>query len=221
FKGELPTAPDLQLKDNIEAYFDRKFFTLNTGHAVAAYLGYLTGYTYIWEAMADWKVMQIVKGSMWESSRALIAEYPNEFNEDEQKEYISNLLARFDNKALNDTIYRVGRDVPRKLSRNDRLIGALLLEAKHGIQSPCTILGTAAAMLFRATDEHGRLFPEDKRFVDEIYPKGVDYVLQNVSKLEPSNAAEKRIMESIKRTHKHLIQNPTNSFLYEELAKSY
>jgi mannitol-1-phosphate 5-dehydrogenase len=77
FKGEIPRSPDLQVKENIEAYFDRKFFSLNTGHAVAAYIGYLTGYTYIWEAMGDPKVMEVVQGAMWESGRVLIAEYPN------------------------------------------------------------------------------------------------------------------------------------------------
>ena len=220
FKGRIPRLPDLQVKENMEAYFDRKFFTLNTGHAVTAYIGYLTGFTYIWEALGDPKVREIAEGSMWESGQALIAEYPKEFNMKNQKEYISSLVARFNNKILNDTIYRVGRDVPRKLSRNDRLIGAMLLEAKHKVSSPYTTLGTAAAMLFRATDENGKLFPEDKRFVDEVYSKGVDYVLQNLSKLDPSVPEERAMMDNIKRAQQFLVQNPANCFLYSTLPQT-
>jgi len=214
FKGRIPTSPILQAKENIQAYFDRKFFTLNTGHAVAAYVGYLTGFTYIWEAMGDQKVRRIVENSMRESDRALIAEYPGEFSEKDQKEYIEGLLTRFSNKALNDTIYRVGRDLLRKLSRNDRLIGAMLLEARHRVSSPYTTLGTAAAMLFRATDENGQLFPEDKRFVEEIYPKGLEHVLQNVCRLDPDTAEERTVMKNVKKTYEFLSQNPANSFLY-------
>ncbi len=214
FKGRIPTSPDLQAEENIEAYFDRKFFTLNTCHAVTAYVGYLTGFTYIWEAMGDPKIKRIVENSMWESGQALIAEYPSEFDERNQKEYIASLIGRFRNRALNDTIYRVGRDLPRKLARNDRLIGALLLESKHRIPSPYTILGTAAAMLFRATDGTGKLFPEDKRFVEEMYSKGVDHVLQTVSKLDSNNVDERLIADGIKKTHQFLSLNPANSFLY-------
>lgn len=39
FKGALPTIPGMELTDNLMAFVERKLFTLNTGHAITAYLG--------------------------------------------------------------------------------------------------------------------------------------------------------------------------------------
>lgn len=41
WKGELPEIPGLTFVDDLLAYLERKLFTLNSGHAICAYLGYL------------------------------------------------------------------------------------------------------------------------------------------------------------------------------------
>ncbi len=41
FLGEIPNVDGIILKDNLPAYVERKLFTLNTGHATTAYLGFL------------------------------------------------------------------------------------------------------------------------------------------------------------------------------------
>lgn len=38
FKGALPNIPGMELTDNLMAFVERKLFTLNTGHAITAYL---------------------------------------------------------------------------------------------------------------------------------------------------------------------------------------
>lgn len=210
FREEVPTVRNLIATDNLGAYFDRKFFTLNTGHAITAYLGHLTGLRTIWEAIRDGHIRKAVEGAMWESGQALIKEYPHEFNKVNHKEYIANLIERFSNSVLNDTVYRVGRDLPRKLSRNDRLIGVLLMDTKYGIDAPNTTLGVAAAMLFREKDEIGRLFKEDQRFVEELYPRGIDYVLKEVCGLNPNITQEKRLIDNIRETYESLSKNPQN-----------
>jgi mannitol-1-phosphate 5-dehydrogenase len=208
FKGKIPAVEGLIATENLRAYFDRKFFTLNMGHAITAYLGYLAGLSTISKAISDGRIKNIVEGAMWESGQALIEEYPQEFNEVGHKEYIASLIRRFGNPVLRDTVYRVGRDLPRKLSRNDRLIGALLMDAKHGIEAPNIALGVAAAMLFRGKDENGELFEEDRRFAVELYPRGIDYVLREVCGLNPDSAQEKRVMDNIRMTYKSLLKNP-------------
>lgn len=210
FKGKIPKVKSLIPTEDLGAYFDRKFFTLNMGHAVTAYLGYLAGIGTIWEAIGNKYIKKAVEAAMQESGQALIREYPKEFGESNHQEYIAGLLQRFGNPALGDTVFRVGRDMSRKLSRNDRLIGALLLDTKYNINAPNIILGIAAAMLFRATDEKGELSSEDKHFINESYSKGVDYVLTKICELNVSNPKEKQLIDEIKRVHDSLAKNPKN-----------
>jgi mannitol-1-phosphate 5-dehydrogenase len=210
FKGTIPEVKSLIPTEDLGAYFDRKFFTLNMGHAVTAYLGYLSGISTIWEAIDNIPIRKIVESAMQESGQALIKEYSKEFGESNHQEYITGLIRRFGNPALGDTVFRVGRDVPRKLSRNDRLIGALLLDMKYNINAPSIVLGVAAAMLFRAKDEKGELSNEDKHFLDESYSKGVFYVLTNICQLNVNNPKEDQLITEIKRVHDSLVKNPKN-----------
>ena len=61
FKGEIPAIEGMHLAENSMAYIERKLFTLNTGHAITAYLGYLKGYKTVDESIADAKIYEIVK----------------------------------------------------------------------------------------------------------------------------------------------------------------
>jgi len=212
FKCGVPKVEGIIPKENIAAYIDQKLFVHNMGHAVAAYLGYVTNpnMKYIWEAINVTPIREAVEKAMWESGEALIREYPSEFNRENMKEYIEDLIQRFNNKALGDTIYRVGRDLPRKLSRNDRLIGALLLDAKHSIPFHYTSLGTAAALLFRGKDENGKLYPTDEFFVKEIYPNGIDFILEKICGLNP--VEEKNIIDVIKEKYELIIKDPEKWF---------
>jgi len=206
FKGEIPKVESLIYTENLHAYFDRKFFTLNMGHALTAYLGYLAGLSTIFDSINNAYIKKTVYAAMMESGRALIKEYPREFTEDTHTDYISNLIQRFSNPELYDTIFRVGRDITRKLSRNDRLIAPLILGIKHGLLAPNIILGVAAGMLFRAKDETGELFNKDQHFVEEIYPLGVDYVLREVCGLNPSYPKEAQLIDNIKKAHEFLLK---------------
>jgi len=212
FKRGIPKVEGIIAKDNIVAYVDWKLFVHNMGHAVTAYLGYITdpNMKYIWEAISNPHILKAVKRAMWESGEALIREYSSEFNRDDMKEYIDDLIRRFNNKALGDTIYRVGRDLPRKLSRNDRLIGAILLDAKHSISFTYTSLGVAAAFLFRGRDEDGKLYPADEIFVREIYPKGINYILSEVCGLD--FLKEENIVSEIKKMYNIIIESPKDWF---------
>jgi len=201
FKNPIPDVPGLDPKQNMAAYVDRKAFIHNCGHAAAAYLGYLTEprWVYLWEAMADDRVQEGARRAMWESARSLIRRYPDEFDEANQRDHIEDLLSRFANQALGDTIYRVGRDLPRKLSREDRMIGALLMDAAEGVPAPYTTLATATGFLFRATDEHGELFRADARFAEQFGAKGIEWALANVCGLGPDGPTDAAIAQEIRR----------------------
>jgi mannitol-1-phosphate 5-dehydrogenase len=206
FRNPIPDVPGLDPKQNMAAYVDRKAFIHNCGHAACAYLGHLANPTwrYIWQAIGDKRVQEITRSAMRESARALNHRYPDEFTEANQHEHIEDLLSRFANEALGDTIYRVGRDLPRKLSRGDRMIGALLMDAAEGVPAPFTTIATAAGFLFRATDDYGKMFPADRRFADDLGARGVDWALAEVCGLRPDDPTDAAIAESIREAFSRL-----------------
>ena len=48
FVGGAPHIEGMNLADNLLAYIERKLFTLNSGHAICAYLGAAAGYAVFW-----------------------------------------------------------------------------------------------------------------------------------------------------------------------------
>ena len=201
FVNELPEIKGLVLKSNFKAYMDRKLFIHNLGHATAAYFGFLKNKIAIWECMADESIRAETKKVMQEAGDALIKTYPSEFNEKNIEEHIEDLLKRFANKSLGDTVFRVGRDLKRKLSYDDRCIGALRLIKKHGGNPDAICNVIAAAFHFNAKDESGNMFPTDEEFQKELKEKGIKQML-----LEVCGIDEKEYPEEIK-----LITNYYNS----------
>ncbi|MFC1562618.1 mannitol-1-phosphate 5-dehydrogenase [candidate division KSB1 bacterium] len=207
FKGEIPDVKGFDLKENMKAYVDRKLFIHNLGHSTVAYLGYVlnSDLKYIWEAVAVPEIEQTARAAMWESGYALIKEYPLDFNENNQKEHIEDLLKRFKNRFLNDTIYRVGRDITRKLEPEDRLVGAIKLDRKHGVNYDNTAKAIASAVLFRAKDESGKLFHKDEIFVKNIYSEGIEKVLTDVCKF--NKVSDSEIIEKINLFHEQILES--------------
>jgi mannitol-1-phosphate 5-dehydrogenase len=119
---------------------------------------------------------------MLQSSEILMALYPGEFTFSQLEAHINDLLERFQNKALGDTIFRVGCDLYRKLSPEDRLAGPVHAARSLGKPHYKILKVIEAAISFRATDENGNFFPSDEKFFMEA-EKGLEYLLKNVCKL--------------------------------------
>ena len=144
FKGEIPEINGMNLADNLMAYIERKLFTLNTGHAITAYLGYLKGYQTIDASIADEEIYTVVKSAMQESGMGLIAKYG--FEKDAHTAYIDKIIARFCNAYLKDDVARVGREPLRKLSQTDRLVKPMMTAISYGFAVENLMIGIAAAM---------------------------------------------------------------------------
>ncbi len=146
FKGEIPDIKNMVPFAPFDFFIRRKLFLHNMSHAMTAYFGALRGYTYIWEAIKDPDVRALVVAALEESSRALNLEYgvPME----ELTAFSENLVYRFENKLLGDTIERVGKDTKRKLSVNDRFVGTATLCEKHGVRANHVLAGIAAGLHF-------------------------------------------------------------------------
>lgn len=197
FRNPIPDIPGIAPKENMAAYVDRKLFIHNLGHAAAAYAGFAEdpSRTLIWQVLELPNVATHVRSAMQESAQALMKEYPGEFTEKALADHIDDLIMRFRNKALGDTVFRVGRDLKRKLGKDDRLIGALLLAVKHNIDCPATIKTVHDAMRFRAKDERGEFFPADKVIIENEFPKGIRSVLMSMSGLSEADKNEKRVLD--------------------------
>ena len=147
FKGEIPTdVKNLYPYEPFNMFIQRKLFMHNMSHATCAYLGYLRNYEYIYEAVNDFDIKYVAFKALTQSALAVAKE--NGVEIEPLIMHAENLLYRFTNKALADTVERVGKDTIRKLSSNDRLIGALNLAEKHGVGCEFICLGVAAAMAF-------------------------------------------------------------------------
>lgn len=146
FVMPLPSIPGMQAVENLEAYVERKIFTLNTGHAIAAYLGYRKGYITIREALLDENIYGIVKGAMEEAGKYLVHQF--NFSPTEHEKYIEKTLGRFLNPNLRDEVVRVARQPIRKLGPKDRLVFPARKTLELGVQ-PCNLAkGIAAALKF-------------------------------------------------------------------------
>ena len=66
---------------------------------------------------------------------------------------IDDLLHRFGNRALGDTILRLGRDPVRKLAHSDRLVGAAANALAQGVTPIHLVTGIAAALRFDHPDD--------------------------------------------------------------------
>ena len=151
FKGALPTIPGMELTDNLMAFVERKLFTLNTGHAITAYLGQLAGHQTIRDAILDPAVRAVVKGAMQESGAVLIKRYG--FDVEKHAAYIEKILGRFENPYLKDDVERVGRQPLRKLSAGDRLIKPTLGTLEYQLPHDNLVKGIAAAMHYRSAQD--------------------------------------------------------------------
>ena len=136
----------MELTDNLMAFVERKLFTLNTGHAVTAYLGKLKGRHLIREAIEDEAIKNDVRAVMQESGAVLIKRYG--FKQEQHFAYIEKILKRFANPYLPDDVDRVGREPLRKLSINDRLVKPLLGTIEYGLPRSFLTKAVAAALLY-------------------------------------------------------------------------
>ena len=181
FKNQIPDIDGLSPKENMKAWVDRKLFIHNLGHAVTAYLGYLTHpeCIFLYEVLEDKFIKEKVRLIMLQSATILLKKYPDEFTLDALTEHTDDLICRFQNKALGDTIFRVGCDLQRKLSAEDRLAGAIHLARDLELPYDLILYGLVSGFYFRAVDEAGDQLPADREFA-LIYAKGVEEVMTTV-----------------------------------------
>jgi mannitol-1-phosphate 5-dehydrogenase len=181
FKNPIPLIEGLAPKKNMKAWVDRKLFIHNLGHATSAYLGFLAhpSCNYLYEVLSDYQLKEKVRNTMIQAANILLMKYPDEFTVESLTGHIDDLLNRFQNKALGDTLFRVGCDLQRKLGAEDRIAGAIHLAREFKLPYNLILASLVCGCHFRATGEAGNILPSDLEF-RAIYAKGIKAVLISI-----------------------------------------
>ena len=188
FKNSVPAVPGLSPKDNMKAWVDRKLFIHNMGHAALAYRAnfHFPDLVYTWEALENLYLLKITRDTMLQSAGILRAMYPDEFDAAQLTEHVDDLLVRFANKALGDTIFRVGCDLNRKLGRDDRLLVPILAGINLDLPVDLILESWVRGCSFRAVGENGLELEGDRKF---RMAYGLDYrrILKEHCLLSPAD----------------------------------
>ena len=187
FKGEIPEICGMTLTDNLMAFIERKLFTLNTGHALTAYLGRLEGYKTIRESISDKQIKDQVIQAMKESGEVLIKRY--NFDRESHLKYIRKIVSRFENPYLVDEVDRVGREPLRKLGYNDRLIKPLRGTLEFNTKNDSLVHGIAAAMAYRNEND-----PQAVTLRNKIESQDLKSVFREITSLTDSPDIEERVI---------------------------
>jgi mannitol-1-phosphate 5-dehydrogenase len=178
FVGPVPAIEAMEVCDSFPVYTARKLYVHNCGHAVLAYLGYLKGYTYGYDALADREIEASLEAAWQESIAGQVARYGVQASW--LCAHAQDLRRRFANRALGDTVFRLGRDPARKIGPTDRLVAPARLAEAAGV-APRALAWTIAAALCFDPGADPMAQALQRRLADE----GVDAVLADVSHIQP------------------------------------
>lgn len=190
--GPAPQVVGLEVCDNFPAYTARKLYIHNCGHAVLAYLGHLAGHEFGYQALADPAIRPWFDAALADSRAGIVAAHG--VDPAWLDAHIADLTRRFTNRALGDTILRLGRDPLRKLGPTDRLVGAARLAERAGVTPDA--LSRAIAAAYRFDD------PRDPLAValqERLAAEGFDAVLAAVSGIQPDEPLAGLIRASYER----------------------
>ncbi|MCA1010172.1 mannitol-1-phosphate 5-dehydrogenase [Halobacillus halophilus] len=193
-QGNRPEIKGITYVDDLTPYIERKLFTVNTGHAVAAYLGKFHGYQTIKQVMDDPAIKEKIRGALQESGAVLIEKY--KFDEEVHHEYIETILSRFENPDLSDEVTRVGRAPIRKLGPNDRLVQPAVSYLEYVQKDPIHLAEVIAAALFYENEQDQEAVELQKRIDEE----GRIKVFQEIADLDKDH----RLVKAVEAQVHHL-----------------
>jgi mannitol-1-phosphate 5-dehydrogenase len=191
--GEKPPIHGITYVQDLVPYIERKLFTVNTGHALAAYFGYYFGMEMINQAMENPQIRELVNGALHESGEFLIRKYG--FDREVHEKYIQKIIQRFSNSHIVDEVTRVGRSPIRKLGPNDRLVSPARQYLELVGKEPVNLLkGIAAALLYDFQGDE-----EAVKVQNAINEKGLEAAIEQFTTLDPASRLFKGIVEQYHR----------------------
>ncbi|MCG8369001.1 MAG: mannitol dehydrogenase family protein [Proteobacteria bacterium] len=140
----------VDMVEDVEPFEIAKLRLLNGAHSALAYMGYLAGYQFAHEAIADDQISRFVENLMHEEIIPTLHE-PDGLD---LHEYANSLIDRFANPALRHRLYQIAMDGSQKLSQ--RWLGTLRDRLRAGETVELLALSLAAWIRYVAGfDENG------------------------------------------------------------------
>ena len=190
---EPPAIKGVKWVDDLIPYIERKLFTVNTGHAAAAYHGYYHQKTTVYDALQDKEILDEVRKALAETSTLIVGKHGIE--EDEQKEYVEKIITRIGNPHLEDAVERVGRAPLRKLSRKERFIGPAAELAEEGKSFDALL--DAAEMAFRFQNVEGD--EESEELAKIMAENNAEAVVEKVCGLTKSDKLFEHVVKVVEK----------------------
>jgi fructuronate reductase len=160
-------APDWKsagaiLTDDVTPFETMKLRLLNGSHSLLAYLGFMAGYDYVHQAIADSLFRQLVRRFMDSQVQPTLV-VPEGFDIEAYKE---QLCQRFANSALNHRLYQIAQDGSQKIPQ--RWISPMRDLLKTGLQTNVLCLLIAGWIHYLSGHrEDGMTFVVD----DPLFPR--------------------------------------------------
>lgn len=171
-KGENPPVTGITFVQDLQPFIERKLFTVNTGHAVVAYFGYLKGIRNMHEALENEEIRKKTENVLRETSKYLTTKYS--FDEEEHYKYVQKIMNRFANPFISDDTTRVGRSPIRKLKSDDRLVRPAKQYENMFKEIPIYLaMGIASALHYNYLED-----PEAKEIQETIQQKGIEFAIE-------------------------------------------
>ncbi|KAK7420538.1 hypothetical protein QQX98_002737 [Neonectria punicea] len=189
----IPDIEGINWVDNLQPFIERKLFTVNTGHATAAYHGYNRRKRTVFDALQDKEIMAEVRGALMETKTLITSKH--NIGEEAQVAYVNRIIKRIGNPHLEDAVERVGRAPLRKLSRKERFIGPAAELAENG--QPIKYLLDAIEMTFRFQDVEDD--EESSELAKIMAAQGAEDVVKQVCGIQDSEKIFPQLVEVVKR----------------------
>ncbi|KAF4122973.1 mannitol-1-phosphate 5-dehydrogenase [Geosmithia morbida] len=189
----IPEIEGINWVDDLCPFIERKLYTVNTGHATAAYHGYNRRRRTVYDALQDKHIIAQVRGALNETKRLIVSKHA--IDEEQQSAYVEKILKRIGNPHLEDAVDRVGRAPMRKLSRKERFVGPAAELAEKGESIEYLLNGIEMAFRFQDVGED-----EESRELSQIMSeKTPEEVVSMVCGVQASEKIYPRLVDVVKR----------------------
>ncbi|WP_163654790.1 mannitol-1-phosphate 5-dehydrogenase [Listeria sp. PSOL-1] len=193
--ASLPKIAGLKFVDDLTPYIERKLFTVNTGHAVTAYFGYMRKIDSIEAAIHNERILFAVRSALEETGALLEKKF--KFSHKEHQAYIDKIIQRFKNPNISDYVDRVGRSPIRKIGEKDRFVQPARQFVEAFNETPKALASAIAAALHfkNPNDEEACLLQKS------IKEKGVESTISEFTGISPYS----KLFEKVHASYYELI----------------